>query len=439
MTNGFEAPRAHNLPRDRRDEIKRFLMSEAERRQRRVLRGLPTTNLPGRRVLTVATLALVAVVAGVLGLRGSTDVASAAQIREKLAEGLRFDVTISGEFVVRTQDPGPRPPGVRASSNAPLRVPQPTMFVIRPDGSYLSVVSAPNLLPGSRSVAYDASTEVYTSVFPMTAGRPLYVRATSLDPALLAQDLQEAQLGAWVQGALAEGDPDVEETRYDGRRAWSLTMTFTPGEFAFDVYGARVDVVVDQATGLVLRTTQYAYDTERWSAIASVRNFRVGGASNGVPFKVPRPEGATEIVHDFGFQRVTVESAAEILGYEPILPVSTVGRSLEEFAVAKESAFPLSGLPPRQLVASARYGRGADAITVSTYRGAATDLPSVLPGVTSETVRLESGPFAGGQAYVGSSPLGRAGVAAFANGLLLQITAPSMTEALEIANSLRPR
>lgn len=438
MTNEPGVPPERKLPDDRRDEIKRFLMSEASRTDPPMTMRRSSRGMPRQRIITLAAVAILVAAAGALAFRGSTDVASAAQIQAKIADSLHLNVSVTGEFVVRTQNPGPRPSGVKASSNAPRSIPPASTFVVGSDGSYLSVVSGSDTSIG-RSVAYDASTGVETSVVPVAAGQLLYIRAKNLDPALVAQYPHEAQLGAWVQGALVQGEPGVDETTYEGRSAWILTTTFTPEENAYDIYGARVDVVVDQETGLVLQITQYAYDRERWSSEASVRDLRVGEPTNAVPFTAPRPADADDIAHDYGFQRLPVRSASELLGYQPLLPTNTLGRSLVDFAIAKATSYPFPGLPPRRLVASARYGRGADAITVTTHRGTSADLPTLLPGVTSETVELEDGPFAGGDAYVGSSPLGRAGVAAFADGLLLQVTAPSITEALKIANSLRPQ
>jgi len=56
---------------------------------------------------------------------------------------------------------------------------------------------------------------------------------------------------------------------------------------------------------------------------------------------------------------------------------------------------------------------------------------------TAETVHLTEGPLVGGVAYTSTSPLSAAVVVAYADGLLVRITAPSSGDALMVANSLR--
>jgi len=164
---------------------------------------------------------------------------------------------------------------------------------------------------------------------------------------------------------------------------------------------------------------------------------KIGEPTSAGDFTVPKPPGAVELSHDYGFRRVAVAAAAATIGYRPLLPTTTLVRSLSDFAVAKTSKFPFPGIPIRRDIASARYGRGAAIITVSTYRGPLSDLLSLLPAVNAQTVHPTRGPLVGGVAYVTASPLSGAVFAGFADGLLVRITAPSTNDALTIANSLR--
>lgn len=225
---------------------------------------------------------------------------------------------------------------------------------------------------------------------------------------------------------------------FDSRAAWKATAAFQPGESVYDLYGARVDVVVDQETGLVLQVTQYVYDPNRWTSIATVRDLEIGGSTSEIDFTVPKPANADEHFHDFRFRRVSVDAARAAIGYQPLLPADTGDRPLTDFAVARTTEYPFPGLPPRRNVASARYGTGAASITVSTYRGGVSDLTLLLPAAESETVELTEGPLAGSLAYVTTPSLSAAVFAAFADGLLVRITAPTTEEALATAKSLRP-
>lgn len=439
MTVRYSPPPLRELEPARRRQLQRYLVGEIAR-----MRPGPGPTLPSpsrgrgmrRASIAAAAVLVLAVVAGVIGSRGRTDTASAAEVRSKLAEGLRLAESIRGEYSVRTRDPGSPPPGVRAASNATPQPRQPSRFVIGPDGSYSSVAVAGGAASGS-DLAYDATTGIETWLIPGSNG-PVYLRGSNLDPAFFTRYAPEAQLAAWVHGALADRNPAVHEVTFAGRSAWKLTATFKPGEDFYDSYGARVDAVVDRETGLVLRVVQYAYDPTRWTSIASVRKLAIGEQTSASDFVLPKPRGVIERRHDYGFRRVPVAAAVATIGYRPLLPTNTLGRSLNDFAVAKTSTFPFPGIPTRRNIASARFGRGASIVTVSTYRGPRTDLPSLFGGEYSETVHPTAGPLLGSVAFVSTSRLGGAVFAAFVDGLLVQITAPSADEALAIANSLRP-
>jgi hypothetical protein len=316
-------------------------------------------------------------------------------------------------------------------------VPAPSKFVIGVDGSYSSL-TLPLDAPTRNDVAYDSGTGVETSM-TVFSGRRLYIRATNLDPAS-PKWIPAAQLGIWVQGLVASKGPRIKNTTFDGRPAWKLTITLTPGTWLWTNNGARVDVVVDQATGLVLEVTRYAYSTDRWTSIERIHDLKIGEPTSDADFTVPKQPGAREMALDYGFRRVPVADAEAIVGYQPLLPSNTLGRSLRDFAVAKLSN-PLPDVPGAPIgrdVASARYGDGPTSITVSTRRGAESEIFTPLGGVTSRTVHVARGPLVGDHAYVSTSPLVTAIFSAVHRGLLVQIMAPSASEAVAIANSLAP-
>ena len=432
MSTNYSPSPTRQLPPDRLEQRKQHLLREIVQPQRPALR-------PGRGALVAA--AAVVVVAGAIGVlvtRGGTGAASAAEVRAKLAEALQFRQSVSGEFSVRTQTPGPRPRGVPGCLNCTPVVPQPSKFVIGADGSYSSL-TLPLSATRRNDIAYDARAGIETSFGQFTdprTGRPLYIRASNLDPASLTYG-PEARLGAWVQGALADRNPRVKNTTLDGRPAWELTVTFTPGQSLYDFYGVRVDVVIDKASGLVLQVTQYAHSTKRWTSIETVHNLQIGVTTNAVDFTVPKPSGAVEVAHDFGFQRVAISSAAASVGYKPLLPRKTLGRALSDFAIAKTTNLAPPGFPfpPFHDVVSARYGDGPDSITVSTRRGRLDELLGNTGLGSARPLHL-SGLLSGDYAYVSTDPLRRTLLAAFHHGLLVQITAPSARDAIRVATSL---
>jgi hypothetical protein len=382
--------------------------------------------------LAVAVALMLIAVGGWITNRPGTEVASAAEVRAKLAEGLRFTQTVRGEFSVRTQSPGQRPRGLPGCVNCTPSIPLPSRFVIGTDGSYSSV-TLPLEAKQRNDVTYDAATRVETRFFG------IYIRSFNLDPAAVTY-APEAQLAAWVQGALADRDPNIKNTTYEGRPAWELTVTFIPGQYLEPL--VRVDVVVDQQTGIVLQVTRYAYDTERWTSIESVHSLEFGTPTSAADFTVPKPPGAREFVWDVKFRRVPVAAAEAIVGYPPLLPTNTLGRARSDFAVAKTTnlAPPESGSPAIHDVVSARYGDGPDSITVSTRTGRLNELltNTGLAGHSARPLKPKRGPFVGDYAYISTDPLTSARFAAFHQGLLVQVTAPSAHDAITVAESLRP-
>lgn len=423
-------PPQRRLPPERLEQRKRHLLDEITREKRVV--GQPPLGV--RVALATAVLTAVAAVVTLAVTRSGTDTASAAEVRAKITQGLQVGQSLRGEFVVRTQPAGPRPRGVPGCQNCTPGIPQPMRFVVGPDGSYSSL-TLPIDAANRRDIAYDASTRVETSFGTLA---DTYIRSLNLDP-VSATYGPHAQLGAWVQGVLAERNPHVGNTTYEGRPAWELSVRFTPGVWLYDTYGIRVDVVVDQATGLVLQVTQYAYSPDRWTSIETVRDLQIGGPTNAADFTVPKPAGAREIVHDFEFQRVPTARAAAIVGYRPLLPTDTLGRELTDFAVAKTTnPFPIPGvLPSYRDVISARYGSSVDSVTISTRRGRSNELVQLLTGLSFKSARLRSGALAGDDAYVGASPLSVAFFVAFHHGLLVQVSAPSAAAAIRVAQSVR--
>lgn len=433
MSANYSPPPTRQLPPNRLEQRRQHLLAEiATNRPARSWPQMPLRgNLARRALAFAAALVIVGAIVGIVFTRGGTGTASAAEVRAKLAEGLRFRQSVRGEFSVRTQNPGRRPRGFAGCVNCTPGIPLPSRFVIGTDGSYSSV-TRPLDAKERDDVAYNAVTGVETRFFG------IYIRTVNLDPAAVTY-APEAQLAAWVQGALADRDPNIKDTTYEGRPAWELTVTFIPGQYLAPL--VRVDVVVDQQTGLVLQVTRYAYDTERWTSIESVHDLEIGAPTSAADFTVPKPAGTREIVWDVKFRRVPVAATAAIVGYPPLLPTNTLGRARSDFAVANTTnlAPPESGSPAIHDVVSARYGDGPDSITVSTRRGRLNELltNTGLAGSSARPLKLTRGPFVGDYAYVSTDPLRSARFAAYHHGLLVQITAPSANDAITVAESLQ--
>ena len=432
-------PPLRDLPPGRLDARQQHLLTEiaGASAPRHVL---PEFVLPRPRLLAfaggVATVALLAAIA-LLATRAATGTASAADVLAKISQAMSTPVSLRGEYTVRTQSAGPVPRRHHGCLNCEPVVPTPSTFVIGADGSYSLVTLPLDATPRSDS-AYNARTGVQILEFAGGwVGLRVYVTATNLDPAQWTRT-PEALLAAWVQHALAARSPRVKNTNFEGRPAWALTLRFTPGDDFFDTYGTRVDVTVDKATGLVLQVTQYANSPDRWTSIESIHNLQVGTPTTAADFTIAKPAGFRLLTHDYGFRRIVVSQAATIIGYRPLLPTKTGGRALAEFAVAKTSSQRL--LPENYVtpiyrdVASARYGHGLDSFTITMRHGPPSDV--VPGGISARTLTLSAGALVGETAWLSTSPPDPGYLAAYHDGLVVQIHAFSTHDALMVANSL---
>lgn len=422
------------IPAERLAQLRQHLVAEVERV------GRPWR--PGRRLLLIAAAAAAVVAtAGLVVTLTGAGTASAAEIRAKIAAGQSTPRTISGRYLVRSRDPGRPPRGTTGCMNCRPIVPLSSRFVLGADGSYASITMPPSATRRS-DIAFDAATGVETSLLSgVIVGIRHYVRATNVDP-VAPVVTPEGRLATWVRRALDRRDPTVADATFEGRSAWKLTLDFGSSDPLRTQYGARVEIVVDRETGLVLQVTQYAFTPDRWTSIETIRDLQIGRLTTAADFTIEAPSGVKTVVHDYGFRRVAVDQVTQLAGYRPLLPTETGGRPLVDLAVAKASTDRYASLRPgalvRRSVVSARYGPPTDSITVSTYRGATTDLMLVVQDSGAETVHL-SGALVGAEAFVSTSDLDAGRVAAFHDGLVIVVTAPTPDDAVAAANSLQSR
>ena len=427
----LQPPPLRDLPEGRLEQRKLHLLNEIAE---------PSSFRPNRQwrprtigLIAAAAAIVVVVGAGVLGSRWGATEASAAQVRTSLTQGLSTPRNLRGAFSVQTRPALPRPRPAHGCSNCKPPLPIPSTFVLGSDGSYsYRALAASAGFPAS--AAYDARTDVMTQTGSLGDGL-LYLGTTGNNPAFTSFR-PESLLATWVLYALDSGDSHVTSTRFEGRDAWALTLEFSPGDDYYDTYGARVDVVVDKETGLLLKLTQYENDPSYWTSIETIHDLELDTPTSPADFTLPIPADARVIEHNQGFEPVTRPQAAAIVGYAPLLPTDTGGRSLTALAAAMKSTIAfrpgMTGPVYRDAV-SARYGSGLDAITVSTRRGTRLD---VVPELTARTITISRGPLKGATAYVSNSPTVPGYLSAYHDGLVVEVNAPSADDALAAAESL---
>jgi hypothetical protein len=427
-----QPPEPRDLPPGRLEARKQHLLSEIDRRPTR--RTWPAWRHPRRLHLALVAGAIV-VVAGAAVLitnPGATE-ASAAEVRTSITQGLSVPRNIRGAFAVETR---PAQPHKQTQGCSKCKPPLPTAstFVLGADGSFSSRGPLTGAFPSS--LAYDAETDVMTALGSIGLSRTYYVRSTGNNPAYTTWP--ENALATWVLHALDSGDADVKSTTFQGREAWALTLDFKPGDDYYDTYGARVDVIVDKETGLLLQLTQYENDPSYWTSIETIHDLELDTPTSRSDFALPVPGGAKVIDYDYGYKPATPAEVAAIVGYAPLLPRDTGGRTLSQVAAAKRSQLGfLPGLraPVFRDAVTARYGRGLDAVTVTTRRG---DRLESIPELSARTVTIERGLLAGATAYLSTSPTVPGYLSTYHGGRVIEITAPSEDAALAAAGTLVP-
>ena len=427
-----QPPDPRELPAGRLEARKQHLLSEIDRQPAR--RAWPDWRRPRRLSLALVAAAVV-VVAGSAVLitnRGAAE-ASAAEVRASITQGLSVPRNIRGAFTVDTRPAQPHKQ-TRGCTKCKPPLPTASAFVLGADGSFSSRGPLTGTFPSS--LAYDAKTGVMTALGSVGRSPVYYVRSTGNNPAFASWP--ENALATWVLHALDSGDADVKSTTFQGREAWALTLDFEPGDDYYDTYGARVDVIVDKETGLLLQLTQYENDPSYWTSIETIDNLQLDTATSRSDFVLPVPARTKVIRHDYGFTRSTPAETSAIVGYAPLLPRDTGGRTLVRLAAAKRSQLsPLPGLrgPVFRDAVTARYGQGLDAVTVTTRHA---DRLESVPELSARTVTIERGLLAGATAYLSTSPTVPGYLSTYHGGRVIEITAPSEDAALAAAGTLVP-
>ncbi|HET9443254.1 MAG TPA: hypothetical protein VFO65_08015 [Acidimicrobiales bacterium] len=115
-------------------------------------------------------------------------------------------------------------------------------------------------------------------------------------------------LSDYVAGQAAAGNPDIEEVRFLGRPAWSLSTAVAPHQLAET--GDRLDVVVDRETGLVLRRVERRGDQVLQRD--EVTEVAVLDRVDRSAFDPPLPAGVEPVTHDQRFRPAAPGSTARL-------------------------------------------------------------------------------------------------------------------------------
>jgi hypothetical protein len=181
--------------------------------------------------------------------------------------------------------------------------------------------------------------------------------------------LLRREVGSVVRAFVTDtSDVPVTDTVEQGRPAWRLVTPVVVNKLAGPGgSGNQLEVIVDQQSGFPLRVTE-SLDGQFLQEIR-LSNLVTDEPVDPSTFTFDFPP-AMEVFHqDAGFQRVTVDQAAAIVGYRPVLPTDLpAGFEMTEItATAQGGGTGMEGMnPPAAGVVSVGYSRGFDRIVVST-------------------------------------------------------------------------
>jgi hypothetical protein len=421
---------------------------EAELRRRLTVARRASTALPSRRrrrwgvrLAAVAALVGVAVAVVVVGIPrtehspqiAGPQAASAAAIKARVRSALAAMQTLTGVLV----------------SDGPGRGDQRRWrFALTAKGNF--ALAGPR--PGER-ITYDAAAGVARSAqrSESLGGGPLFyaerrgVAPGPPDPGPPTW-LLPTQFAAFVHALLVADDPRVRETTYDGRPAWVLAVDAVPSRIVPEFSGDRFELTVDRETGIpvrVLETKQGAFLHE-----LRIRNLAVNSDLPRGVFELDFPHGAEVSRMNDGFEPVSLDEVASIVGYAPLVPQWVPqGYKLAEIAVAREAG-PTgteAGNPRSRMVVSLSYRRGIDQFLVTTRSAAGgpwSDPLATGEGFVdeSERVTIGDGALQGQPANIVLVPRGIPHLWTTAGRLIVTVGgALGRTELLRIAGSLEPR
>jgi hypothetical protein len=421
-------------------EERRIRQAE-ERRRRRARRNRIRWTARAAFVAGAAAIAVLAV-----GLpRGGEgpEIATAAEIKAKVAAALASANSLSGEVVFH---------GSSYRNAYGWEKPKRWSFAMTSRGDlHIKETEGPN------DMAYDARAGVERSLNTSESigGDTLFAaERRGLAPGPPDQGPSESFLqrdyGSIVRALLATSDPRVAETTYRGRAGWRLEIAVRPNLIVPEFSGDELVVTVDQETGFPLRILELkngrVLDEIRLEALEVDPNLSVDD------FTIRFPGDVDVARTDDGFRRVRLDEVEGRVGYAPLVPVHVPdGYELAEVAVAGEAA-PTgveAGNPVSRNVVSLAYRRGLDRFVVTTrlrkvpgFQDLWDDPLGTGEGFRDEPkrVRLAGGALDGLTAELLIAPRNTPHIWAKTDKLVVTIAGDlSAAELVTVAESLEPR
>jgi hypothetical protein len=423
----------------------RRIRAADERRRRRARRNW--IRWSARTAFVAAAAAIVALVLGLpRGDRGP-ELATAAEVKAKMAGALSSATSVGGELVVRGAS-------YRSAYGWERRR---WAFALTADGDFRFTHE-----DGSSDLAYDASRGIERSLGSISGDTGSARERTGIAPGPPdhgpADSFLQRDFGAVVRALLAAADPHVTEITYEGRAAWRLDIEATPNAIVPELSGDHFEITVDEETGFPLRIVE----TKDGTFLDEIRieELVIDPELTASDFTIRFPAGTKVDRSDDGFRRVRLDQVESFVGYDPLVPAYVPdGYQLAEIAVAEDATYPTGsegGNPSSKNVVSLAYRRGLDLFIVTTRlsRVPAPGEPELAPEELwsdplatgegfrdqPERIRLSGGALAGVEAKLLVVPRNTPHIWALSDKLVVTIAGDlSAAELVAVAESLAQR
>jgi hypothetical protein len=235
----------------------------------------------------------------------------------------------------------------------------------------------------------------------------------------------------------------VRTIAYEGRPAWVLDVDTAVNKSVPQFLGDRLQITVDEETGMPLRVVE----TKGGSVLHQVRldALRVNKTVPVDAFALAFPAGAEIMRSDEGFRRSTLDEAARVVGYDPLVPSFVPsGFALGDVAAARDAAPTGTGgvNPESRMVVSVAYRAGFEQFLVTTrLRGPGEwkDPLAAGQGIVDDEqpVSLDRGALAGAEARIVVAPGGTPHLWAETSKLVVTVSGDlSRQELVDVARSL---
>jgi hypothetical protein len=298
------------------------------------------------------------------GVGPEPELITASVVRSKVAGALASLTTLKGEITIECAI-------FTGSCRPPQEGGRTTM-----SWSFVTTAAGDERITGIGSTddaAFSSVTRTYRQI--TASGGPArgqeLTNVSAGAPDAFRRSVLHREVGSVVRAFVTDtSDVPVTDTVEQGRDAWRLVMPVVVNKLAGPGgSGDQLEVIVDRQTGFPLRVTESLQG--RFLQELRLSNLVVDEPVDPATFELDFPAEMQVFHQDVGFQRVTLDQAAAIVGYRPVLPTDVpAGFELTEITAAAQGAQTGSeGMnPPAAGVVSVAYRRGFDEIVVSTRK-----------------------------------------------------------------------